>query len=159
MLIDIVRRCRQFATHCATVWFLPMWTSICFLRIAGHYRTNPWPAVPDWSWCRNADAGLMLRTNGKTNDAGLTFSPVFRHFGNSRGDIFRVQTRRVLQTIVFRYREIGGRLGTKYLKKSLVPVVRGTTLFLQCFVHNLYPRPRFLCSGTLWFAKHNVFVL
>jgi hypothetical protein len=32
-------------------------------------------------------------------------------------DIFRVQTRRVSQTIVFRYREIGGRLCTKRRKK------------------------------------------
>jgi hypothetical protein len=53
------------------------------LTIAGHYRTNPWPAVPDWSRCRNADAGLTPRTNGKNNDAGLTFSPVFRHSGIS----------------------------------------------------------------------------
>ncbi len=28
--------------------------------IAGHYRTNPWVAVPDWPWCRNADAGLSV---------------------------------------------------------------------------------------------------
>jgi hypothetical protein len=36
---------------------------------------------------------------------------------DSRGDIFRVQTRRVSQTIVFRYREIGGRLCMKHRKK------------------------------------------
>jgi hypothetical protein len=48
---------------------------LCLLNsIAGHYRTNPWLAVPDWRQCRNADAGLMWRTNGKNNDAGLTFS-------------------------------------------------------------------------------------
>jgi hypothetical protein len=52
-------------------------------NIAGHYRNNPWPAVPDWRQCRNADAGLYRRTNGKTNDAGLTFSPAFRHSGIS----------------------------------------------------------------------------
>jgi hypothetical protein len=34
-----------------------------------------------------------------------------------RGNILRVQTRRVLQTVVFRYREIGGRLCTKHRKK------------------------------------------
>jgi hypothetical protein len=34
-----------------------------------------------------------------------------------RGDIFRVQTCRVSQTIVFRYREIGGRLCTRHRKK------------------------------------------
>jgi hypothetical protein len=51
--------------------------------IAGHYRNNPWSAVPDWGRCRNADAGLTLWTNGKTNDAGITFSPVFRHSGIS----------------------------------------------------------------------------
>jgi hypothetical protein len=26
--------------------------------VAGHKRINPWPAVRDWSWCRNADARL-----------------------------------------------------------------------------------------------------
>jgi hypothetical protein len=51
--------------------------------IAGHYRNNLWPAVPDWSQCQNADAGLRRRTNIKTNDAGLTFSPVFRYSGIS----------------------------------------------------------------------------
>jgi hypothetical protein len=56
---------------------------ITTVSIAGHHRTNPWSAVPDWGRCRNADAGLMRRTNGKTNDAGLTFSPVFRYSGIS----------------------------------------------------------------------------
>jgi hypothetical protein len=42
------------------------------VAIARHYQNNPWPSLPDWSQCRNADAGLR-RTNGKTNDAGLTF--------------------------------------------------------------------------------------
>ncbi len=28
-----------------------IWT----MDIAGHCRTNPWPAVPDWPCCRNAD--------------------------------------------------------------------------------------------------------
>jgi hypothetical protein len=51
--------------------------------IAGHCRNNPWSAVPDWSQCRNADAGLTWQTNGKTNDAGLTFSPAFRYSGIS----------------------------------------------------------------------------
>jgi hypothetical protein len=36
---------------------------------------------------------------------------------SSEARSFRVQTRRVSQTIVFRYREIGGRLGTKHRKK------------------------------------------
>jgi hypothetical protein len=49
------------------------------MGIAGHYRNNPWPAVSDWRRCRNADTGLMMRINGKTNDAGLTFSPAFRY--------------------------------------------------------------------------------
>ncbi len=25
---------------------------------AGQCRTYPWPAIPEWPWCRNADAGL-----------------------------------------------------------------------------------------------------
>jgi hypothetical protein len=50
-----------------------------FSTIAWHYRTNPWSAVPDWRWCRNADAGLTRQTNGKTNDAGLTFTAAFRY--------------------------------------------------------------------------------
>ncbi len=45
--------------------------------IAGQCRTNPWPAVPDWPWCRIADAGLKKLTAGKNADAGLTF---LRHF-------------------------------------------------------------------------------
>jgi hypothetical protein len=49
--------------------------------IAGHYRNNPWPSVPDWRRCRNADAGLMMRTNGKITDAGLAFCPAFRYSG------------------------------------------------------------------------------
>jgi hypothetical protein len=36
--------------------------------IAGHCRINP-----DWGRCRNADAGLTRRTNGKTTNAGITF--------------------------------------------------------------------------------------
>ncbi len=40
-----------------------MWLSRC---IAGQCRTNPWPAVPDWPWCRNADAGLKKLTTGLT---------------------------------------------------------------------------------------------
>jgi hypothetical protein len=51
--------------------------------IAGHYRTNPWPAVPDWSRCRNANAGMTRRINGKNNDAGLNFCPAFRYSGIS----------------------------------------------------------------------------
>jgi hypothetical protein len=54
-----------------------------YISIAGHYRNRPWPAVPDWCWCRNTDAGLTQRTSGKTNDAGLTFSPAFRYSGIS----------------------------------------------------------------------------
>jgi hypothetical protein len=42
----------------------------------------------------------------------------------SRSDIFRVQTRRVSQTIVFRYREIGGRL-SKYVNIQVVPSGNG----------------------------------
>jgi hypothetical protein len=41
--------------------------------IAGHYRNNPWSAVPEWRRCRNADAGLIRQITGKTNDAGLNF--------------------------------------------------------------------------------------
>jgi hypothetical protein len=37
------------------------------------------PAVPEWSWCRNADAGLRQLTNSKNADALLTFSTVFIH--------------------------------------------------------------------------------
>jgi hypothetical protein len=42
-----------------------------------------------------------------------------KDFVVSWGDIFTVQTRRVPLTIVFRYREIGGRLCTKWRKKVL----------------------------------------
>jgi hypothetical protein len=51
--------------------------------IVGQCRTNPWPAVPvlEWTWCRNADAGLTQLTNRKNGDAGLTFSAVFWHSG------------------------------------------------------------------------------
>jgi hypothetical protein len=42
--------------------------------IGGHYRTET-----------NADAGLLRRTNGKTNDAGLTF---FRQFYSRDPPIF-----------------------------------------------------------------------
>jgi hypothetical protein len=52
-----------------------------FIYIAGHYRTNPWSAVPDWRRCRNADYGLRRQINGKTNDAGLTFRAAFRYSG------------------------------------------------------------------------------
>ncbi len=48
------------------------------LFIVGQWRTNPWPAVQDWPWCRNADAGLTQLTTGKNADAGLAF---FRHPG------------------------------------------------------------------------------
>jgi hypothetical protein len=61
------------------VWLLAYCNRHSAICIAGHYRNNPWPAVPDWSQCRNADAGLTRRTNGKTNDAGLTFFPVVRY--------------------------------------------------------------------------------
>ncbi len=46
---------------------------------AGHCRTNPWPAVTDWPWCRNADTGLTHLTTGKYSDARLTLFPAFRH--------------------------------------------------------------------------------
>jgi hypothetical protein len=46
---------------------------------AGHCRTNPWPAVTDWPWCRNADTGLTHLTTGKYADARLTLFPAFRH--------------------------------------------------------------------------------
>ncbi len=41
--------------------------------IAGQCRTNPWPAVSDWTWCRNADAGLKKLIACKIADAGLNF--------------------------------------------------------------------------------------
>ncbi len=40
-----------------------MWLSRC---LAGPCRTYPWPAVPDWPWCRNADAGWKKLTTGLT---------------------------------------------------------------------------------------------
>ncbi len=52
--------------------------SVCLIHIAGQCRSIPWPAVPDWPWCRNADAGLTQLTYGKNAHAGLTF---FRHSG------------------------------------------------------------------------------
>jgi hypothetical protein len=39
----------------------------------------------------------------------------------TKSDILRIQTRRVSQTIVFRYSEIGGRLYKKHRKNSVVP--------------------------------------
>jgi ribosomal protein L20 len=39
----------------------------------------------------------------------------------SRSDIFRVQTRRVSQTIVFRYRKSGGDCIRNIVKNSVVP--------------------------------------
>jgi hypothetical protein len=78
----------------------------------------------------------------------------------SWGDIFRVQRRRVPLTIVFRNREIGGRLCTKWWKKVLFllkySLDRNHTIFYDVS-YTIYPL--FLCSGTLWFAKNDVFVL
>ncbi len=50
--------------------------------MAGQCRTNPWPAVPGWSWCRNAAAGLTQLTTGKNADAELTFPGILtlRHW-------------------------------------------------------------------------------
>ncbi len=31
----------------------------CVLSIAEHCQTNSWPAVSDWPWCWNADAGWL----------------------------------------------------------------------------------------------------
>jgi hypothetical protein len=45
------------------------------------------------------------------------FSEVNSQSGHNRGDIFRVQTRRVSQTIVFRNSEIGGILCRKHRNK------------------------------------------
>jgi hypothetical protein len=45
--------------------------------IAGQCRTNPCPAVPDWPWCRNADAGLSQSNTGRNADAETTFFPAF----------------------------------------------------------------------------------
>ncbi len=53
--------------------------SLCPTSIARQCRTNPWPAVPDWPWCRNANAVLKQLTNGNNADAVLTFFPAFRH--------------------------------------------------------------------------------
>ncbi len=49
--------------------------------IAGQCRTNLWPVVPDWPWCRNAGAELRQLTNRRYADDGLIFFriPVFRH--------------------------------------------------------------------------------
>ncbi len=46
---------------------------------AGQCRTNLWPTVPDWPWCRNTDAGLTQLNIGENADAGLTFFPAFWH--------------------------------------------------------------------------------
>ncbi len=43
------------------------------LTINGQCQTNPWWAVPDWPWYRNADAGLKKLTVVKNSDARLTF--------------------------------------------------------------------------------------
>ncbi len=51
---------------------------VFFNTIAGQCRTNPWPAVLDWPWCRNADAELKKLTASKSADVRLTF---IRHSG------------------------------------------------------------------------------
>jgi hypothetical protein len=80
-------------------------------------------------------------------------------YKKSRGDIFRGQTRRVSQIIVFRKRVILGRLCTKHRKKIVrfLGILWQEQNFLSIISYTIYPR--FLCSGTLWFAKHDVFVL
>ncbi len=35
--------------------------------IAGQCRTNLWPAVPDWPWCRNADNGVTASGQSGTS--------------------------------------------------------------------------------------------
>ncbi len=46
--------------------------------IAGQWRTNPWPVVEDWPWCRTTDAGLTQPNTRKKDVARLTF---FLHSG------------------------------------------------------------------------------
>ncbi len=90
----------ELALHFSTLWHFPF-ISIAVLRVqirievisdlnyenrflvkkrmgvmAGQCRTDPWPAVPDWSWWLNADAGLKKLTGGKNANAGLTFSEI-----------------------------------------------------------------------------------
>ncbi len=48
----------------------------CLNAIAGLCRSIPWPAIPDWPWCQNADAVLRMSTVGKNPDVRRTF---FRH--------------------------------------------------------------------------------
>ncbi len=59
-------------------YFVALLANLALIK-AGKCRTNPWPAVPDWPWCQNANAGLTKLTIGKSANAGLTFSPVFLH--------------------------------------------------------------------------------
>jgi hypothetical protein len=46
--------------------------------ISGQCRTNPWPAVEDWPWCRTTNAGLTQLNTRKKDVARLTF---FLHSG------------------------------------------------------------------------------
>ncbi len=58
-----------------------LWCTVnkCRTCIAGKCRTNPWPALPDWPRCRNADARLTQPITGQNADAGLFFFLAFRH--------------------------------------------------------------------------------
>jgi hypothetical protein len=91
--------------------------------------------------------------------------PVFSCFlesekkNTTRGNIFRVQTRRVSQTIVFRCREVRGILCMKHRKNSVVPTYRILWQEQNFFFNFTQSTPRFLCSGALWSANHRVFVL
>jgi hypothetical protein len=47
--------------------------------IAGHLWTNPWQELPDWPCYRNADAGLSVVNQQKTDDAIPYFVSAFQH--------------------------------------------------------------------------------
>ncbi len=54
------------------------------INLAWQGRTNTWPAIADWTCCRNADAEMSQMSNGKNADVELNFPgiPAFHHLHN-----------------------------------------------------------------------------
>jgi hypothetical protein len=74
MYFSIREQARQIQTNHANQ------RRVNYKDIAGQCRTNLWPAVTEWPWCRNTDTGLTQMNTSENADAGLTF---FRHSGIS----------------------------------------------------------------------------
>jgi hypothetical protein len=74
MYFSIREQARQIQTNHANQ------RRVNYKDIAGQCRTNLWPAVTEWPWCRNTDTWLTQMNTSENADAGLTF---FRHSGIS----------------------------------------------------------------------------